>query len=64
MTNEIKREAELEPKPGFWGEIAHYLRVYKKWWLIPMIAVLALFGALVIVAEVVPVVSPFIYTLF
>jgi len=53
-----------EQAPGPLGELLYYLKVYRRWWLLPMIIVLVLFGVLVIVAEVAPVVSPFIYTLF
>ncbi len=40
-----------------------YLKERKKWWLIPVIAVLLLFG-LIIVLSSGSAIAPFIYTLF
>ncbi len=54
----------LGPKLGLLGEIWYYLKTYRRWWLVPMLVVLVLFGVLLIIAETTPVVSPFIYTLF
>lgn len=55
--NESEKESLL-------SEIWHYIRAEKKYWLIPLIIVFVMFGALLIVAQTVPVISPFIYTLF
>lgn len=44
-------------------ELFVYLRVKKKWWLIPIIVFLVLLGALIILNES-AVAAPFIYTLF
>lgn len=43
----------------FWG----FLKVRKRWWLIPIIIFLLLLGALIIFTESTAV-APFIYTLF
>jgi hypothetical protein len=51
-------------KTGPIGEIRYYLKTSKKYWLLPIILLFALFSVLIFVSEVVPVVSPFIYTLF
>ena len=48
---------------GIVGEILNFLWQRKLWWLIPMVAVLLLFGLLVIFASASGV-GPFIYTLF
>lgn len=48
---------------GIVGEILSFLWKRKLWWLIPMVAVLLLFGLLVIFASASGV-GPFIYTLF
>jgi hypothetical protein len=48
---------------GIVGEILNFLWKRKLWWLIPMVAVLLLFGLLVIFASASGV-GPFIYTLF
>lgn len=46
------------------AEIAYYLKKEKKYWLIPMILIFLVFAILVIISQTVPIVSPFIYTLF
>ena len=48
---------------GIVGELFTFLWRRKLWWLIPMIAVLVLFAALLIFAQG-SAVAPFIYTLF
>lgn len=48
---------------GIMGELFGYLWQRKLWWLIPMVAILMLFGALLIFAQG-SAVAPFIYTLF
>jgi drug/metabolite transporter superfamily protein YnfA len=44
-------------------EIWAYLRSRKKFWLVPILSVLAIFGMLMILAETTAI-GPFIYTLF
>lgn len=51
-------------QPGLMQEVAFYMKKYKRWWLLPLLVVLGFFAVLVGIAEVAPVVSPFIYTLF
>lgn len=53
-----------DKNPSWMDELGYYAKKHKRFWLLPLIVVLVLFGALVIVAEGVPMVSPFIYTLF
>jgi hypothetical protein len=48
---------------GVLGEIFVFLWTNKKWWLIPMVAVLLLFGLLLVFASASGI-GPFIYTLF
>jgi hypothetical protein len=48
---------------NFLTEIWAFLRHRKKFWLLPILILLALFGALVIFAQG-SAVAPFIYTLF
>lgn len=45
------------------GELWAFMRVRKKWWLGPIVVVLALFGALIAFTQG-SVVAPFVYTLF
>ena len=44
-------------------ELWAYMRVRKKWWLIPILTVMVLVGALLIVAQG-SALAPFIYTIF
>jgi hypothetical protein len=48
---------------SFLAEFWHFLRVRKKFWLLPVLVLLALFGGLVILTQG-SAVAPFIYTLF
>jgi len=45
------------------GELWAFMRVRKKWWLGPIVLVLALFGALLIFSQG-SALAPFVYTLF
>jgi len=49
---------------GIVSEVLYFLKKERKYWLIPLIFSFLIFAILVIMAETVPVVSPFIYTLF
>ena len=44
-------------------ELWRFMRVRKKYWLIPILFVLLLLGALIVLGEV-SAVAPFIYTIF
>tara|TARA_Y100000741_G_scaffold257704_1_gene198740 strand:- start:610 stop:759 length:150 start_codon:yes stop_codon:yes gene_type:complete len=48
---------------GFLIEFWNFLKVRKKFWLLPIILVLALFGGLIILSQG-SAVAPFIYTIF
>jgi hypothetical protein len=47
----------------FLKEFCEFLKVRKKYWLLPIIMVLVLFGGLIILSQG-SVVAPFIYTIF
>ena len=47
---------------GLLGELWGFLNTTKKWWLLPIIVVIVLFGLLVFLSGT--GVAPFIYTLF
>ena len=47
---------------NLFGEIWEFLRANKKWWLLPIIAVLILVGGLIVLSST--ALAPFIYTLF
>ena len=48
---------------SFIKEFCEFLKVRKKYWLLPIIIILALFGALIVLSQG-SVVAPFIYTIF
>ena len=48
---------------GVVGELLSFLWQRKLWWLIPMVAVLLVFGLLLVFAQASGI-APFIYTLF
>lgn len=50
-------------KPSLLKEFYLFIREEKKWWLVPLIAVLLLVGALVLFASSSPL-APFLYPLF
>ncbi|HLC40926.1 MAG TPA: DUF5989 family protein [Methylomirabilota bacterium] len=45
------------------AELVYFLWTRKLWWMIPMVIVMLLFSGLLLLASV-PVVGPFIYSLF
>ncbi len=45
------------------GELWHFMRVRKKWWLLPLLVIIVLLGLILIVAQGSPL-APFIYTIF
>jgi hypothetical protein len=48
---------------SFLAEFWKFLRIRKKFWLLPLLTVILIFGALLILAES-SALAPFIYTLF
>ena len=47
----------------FLKEFCNFLKVRKKYWLLPILIVLVLFGALILLSQGTAV-APFIYTIF
>ncbi|MFZ5425832.1 MAG: DUF5989 family protein [Thermodesulfobacteriota bacterium] len=47
---------------SFFGDLWGFLKVRKKFWLLPIILVLLLFGVLILASGT--AIAPFIYTLF
>ena len=67
MTTKPPSERDLEKmaessEPGIVAEFVEFLRDNKKWWLIPILVVLALFGVVAALSQT--AFAPFIYTLF
>lgn len=48
---------------SFLAELWKFMRVRKKFWLVPIIVVMTLFGGLIVLTQG-SAVAPFIYTLF
>lgn len=59
--NEFERAAK-EGHRSFLGELWGFLRENKKWWLLPILTMLLIFGLLVVLSGT--GLAPFIYTLF
>jgi hypothetical protein len=60
--NEFEKASREQSNTGFFREFLGFLRANKKWWLLPIIIVLLLFGVLVLLSST--GLAPFIYTLF
>jgi hypothetical protein len=50
-------------RPSLLRELWAFMRVRKKWWLLPLIVVMVAVGALIAVAQG-SALAPFIYTIF
>jgi hypothetical protein len=50
------------PQPSLVAEFFDFLKHNKKWWLLPILLMIAVFGLLIALAST--GVAPFIYTLF
>ncbi len=48
---------------GIVGELFSFFLTHKRWWMLPMMTVLFLVGALILLAQS-SAIAPFIYTLF
>ena len=48
---------------GFLAEFWSYLKARKKFWLVPVLPVLVVFGGLIVLAKG-SAIAPFIYTIF
>jgi hypothetical protein len=49
-------------KLSIFGELWRFLRIRKKWWLLPILVLIVLLGLLLIFAQTSPL-APFIYTI-
>jgi hypothetical protein len=48
---------------SFIKELWNFMRIRKKYWLLPIMLIMALFGALIVLSQG-SAVAPFVYTLF
>jgi hypothetical protein len=60
--NEFQRAGQEHAQGGFFRELWGFLRDNKKWWLLPILIMLLLFGLLIVLSGT--GLAPFIYTLF
>jgi hypothetical protein len=60
-TSEFER-ASLSRDHGFLSDLLAFLRNTRKWWLLPILTVLLLFGILLVLSGTAA--APLIYTLF
>ena len=60
---DLKVKWKINFKMSFIKEFWEFLRIRKKYWLLPIILVLVLFGGLIVLTQG-SAVAPFIYTLF
>jgi hypothetical protein len=60
--NDFRKAAAEANRGGLLAELWSFVRENKKWWLIPILAALLLFGLLVLLSGT--GLAPFIYTLF
>lgn len=65
--SQVERRPGLEelsqaPQPSLAAEFVDFLKHNKKWWLLPILVMIAMFGILIALAQT--GVAPFIYTLF
>ena len=56
------QEEAAKRRTGLVRELWDFLRDNKKWWMVPILVVLLVFGVLVLLSGT--AVAPFIYTLF
>lgn len=59
----MKLSEKVGGRASVMGELITFLWDQKLWWMIPIVAVLVLFGTLMVLAQG-SALSPFIYTLF
>jgi hypothetical protein len=59
---DFERIARARPESSFVGELWALVREHRKYWAIPIVIILLLFGLLVSLSGT--AVAPFIYTLF
>ena len=61
QAQEFEQAAQMKSE-GFIGELWGFLHANKKWWLLPIVLVLVLVGALIVLSST--ALAPFIYTIF
>jgi drug/metabolite transporter superfamily protein YnfA len=60
--SEFLKAAAAQSRGGFMSDLWGFLKMNKKWWLLPVIVVFLFFGLLIFLSST--GIAPFIYTLF
>jgi hypothetical protein len=60
--SDFEKAATEQPRGGFLRELWGFLAQNKKWWLLPILVMLLVFGLLILLSG--SGLAPFIYTLF
>lgn len=58
----FEKVVQQRPRPGLLSDFWHFLRITKKWWLLPIIVFSLTLGLVMFLSGT--AVAPFIYTLF
>jgi Family of unknown function (DUF5989) len=61
-SNEFERSASNAGRTGLFGELWGFMKENKRWWLLPILVFLLIFGLLLVLGGTGA--APFIYTLF
>ena len=61
-SSEFEKAAAAQSSGGFLRDLWDIIKMNKKWWLVPIIAMLLIFGLLILLSST--GVAPFIYTMF
>jgi hypothetical protein len=62
LPSPFEKAAARQTRPNLFGDLWAFLRDNKKWWLLPILVILLVFGLLVLLSG--SAAAPFIYTLF
>ena len=62
IESDFERAAANGARHSLYSDFWYFLRSSKKWWMLPVLAMLFLFGALMLLSGTAA--APFIYTLF
>ena len=62
VRTEFERMNVQEPAAGIISEFCQFIVQNKAWWIVPIVAVMAAFGALIVLSGT--GLAPFIYTIF
>ena len=60
--SEFEKATAAEDRASLLGDLWTFLMCNKKWWLLPILAIMVLFGLLMMLSG--SAAAPFIYTLF